>query len=157
MIVDLTKLSPEQLGAVKQQFDQELQHFTQSLQALTMARNKFKECVEDINSVSKPENEGQKLLIPLSSSLYVQGQVKDNDQFMVDVGTGYFVDKTSEDAITFYQKKIEKLNKESVQIQSIIKEKTQSSLAIEAKLRQAALKQHEDIANQQQQQQQQQK
>ena len=65
---------------------------------------------------------------------------------MVDVGTGYYVDKSAEEAIEFYQKKVEKLNKESIQIQDIIKEKNQSSIAIENQLRVAAIKQHEQMA-----------
>ena len=139
------------MSAVKEQFDQELQHFSQSLQALTVARSKFGECIEDIKSVSQPENENQELLIPASASLYIPGKIKDNKRFMVDVGTGYYVEKDAAEAISFYQKKIDKLNNESGQIQDIIKEKTQSSLAIEAQIRQAAIKQHEEIIKQQQQ------
>ena len=127
-------MGPEQLAAVKQQFDEELQHFTQSLQALNIAKNKFTDCITDIKSIANPKNENQKLLIPASASLYVPGKIKDNQQFMVDIGTGYYVEKNEKDAIAFYQKKIDKLNKESGQIQTIIKDKTQSSLAIELSL-----------------------
>lgn len=131
------------MAAVKQQFDQELNHFSQSFQALIVAKNKFTECIDDIKSISNTENEDQKLLIPASASLYIPGKIKDNKKFMVDIGTGYYVEKDAKDAIDFYQKKIEKLNKESVQIQNIIKDKSQSSTAIESQIRQAAIKQHE--------------
>ena len=70
---------------------------------------------------------------------------------MVDVGTGYYVEKDADEAISFYQKKIDKLNNESGQIQIIIKEKTQSSFAIKAQIRQAAIKQNEELVKQQQQ------
>lgn len=142
-------MNPEQLSAVKQQLEQELQHFTQSLQALNLAKSKFKECIEDTKSVSRSE-EGGNILVPLSSSLYVSGKIKDNQSFMVDVGTGYYVEKTKEETVEFYQKKIDKLNKESVQIQDIIKEKSQSSLAIENQLRIAAIKRHEEMSSKQQ-------
>ena len=62
---------------------------------------------------------------------------------MVDIGTGYYVEKNAEEAVAFYKKKIEKLDRESVQIQNIIKEKTQSSMAIESQIRQAAIREHE--------------
>ncbi|SCU83119.1 LANO_0B08372g1_1 [Lachancea nothofagi CBS 11611] len=146
-MVDLTKLNPEQLSMVKQQFDQELQHFSQSLQALNVARNKFRECKDDIASVSKLENQKQELLVPLSGSLYVKGHMKDTQKFMVDIGTGYYVEKSDLEATEFYDKKIAKLNQESVQIQNIIKEKSQSSMAIEGHIRQAAIKLHEEQAN----------
>lgn len=142
-------MGPEQLAAVKQQFDQELQHFGQSLQALTMARSKFAECIEDIKSISAPENTNQKVLVPASASLYLPGKIVDNDKFMVDIGTGYYVDKSAVEAIAFYEKKVAKLNKEAVQIQNIIKEKSQHSLAIESKIRDASLRRHEEMVNQQ--------
>ena len=97
-----------------------------------MAKGKFTECIDDIKTVSQEENEGQNLLVPASASLYIPGKILDNKKFMVDIGTGYYVEKSADAAISFYQKKVEKLDKESVQIQDIIKEKTQYSLSIEA-------------------------
>ncbi|CCF60821.1 hypothetical protein KAFR_0L02100 [Kazachstania africana CBS 2517] len=146
--IDLSQLNPEQLNAVKQQFDQELQHFSQSLQALVVAKNKFIECIADVKSISKPENNEQPLLIPASASLYISGTIKDNSKFMVDIGTGYYVEKNAEEAVAFYQKKVDKLNQESIQIQNIIKEKSQSSMAIENQIRQTAIKLHHDRATQ---------
>lgn len=37
----------------------------------------------------------KKVLIPLTSSLYVPGKIKDTDNVIVDIGTGYFVEKVS--------------------------------------------------------------
>ncbi|CAL9731063.1 prefoldin subunit 5 [Monosporozyma unispora] len=139
--IDLTQLNPEQLNAVKQQFDQELQHFQQSLQALMVAKSKFVECINDIKTVSSNAKNEQNILIPASPSLYIPGKIHDNKKFMVDVGTGYYVEKSDIEAIEFYEKKINKLNKESVQIQDIIKEKSQSSMAIATQMRQMAMQQ----------------
>lgn len=112
-----------------------------------MAKSKFMECVEDIKRVSGIDGEAQqKILIPGSSSLYIPGTVVDNQKFMVDIGTGYYVEKSTDDAIAFYQKKIDKLNSESVQIQNIIKEKSQTSLLLENQIRQAAIRRHEEMS-----------
>lgn len=35
----------------------------------------------------------KKVLIPLTSSLYVPGKIKDTENVIVDIGTGYFVEK----------------------------------------------------------------
>lgn len=35
----------------------------------------------------------KKILIPLTSSLYIPGRIKDTENVLVDVGTGYFVEK----------------------------------------------------------------
>lgn len=136
-------MNSAQLYAVKQQVDQELSHFTQSLQVLLVAKRKFQDCINDVKTISSSENDGQRLLIPASVSLYVPGRIKDNQKFMVDIGTGYFVEKNAEDAILFYQKKIDKLTKESVQIQEIVKEKSQMSFAIDNQIRRLAMKQNQ--------------
>lgn len=115
-----------------------------------MARNKFGECIEDIKLITSPQNEANQILVPASASLYIPGKI-DGDKFMVDIGTGYFVDKSADEAIAFYEKKIKKLNKEAVQIQSIIKEKTQSSLAVEAQIRKIAVDRSEGLIKEQEQ------
>ena len=92
------------MSAVKEQFDQELQHFSQFIQALTLARSKFDGFIQDINSVSQPENENQELLIPAFASLYIPGEIKYIKKFMVDIGTGYYVERDANQAISFHQK-----------------------------------------------------
>jgi len=39
------------------------------------------------------------VLVPLSSSMYVPGQLSDVENVMVDVGTGYYVKKASISAV----------------------------------------------------------
>lgn len=106
-----------------------------------VAKSKFVECINDIKTVSENAKDEQKILIPASPSLYISGKIHDNKKFMVDVGTGYYVEKSDVEAIAFYEKKIAKLNQESVQIQDIIKEKSQSSMAIANQMRQIAMQQ----------------
>lgn len=98
--------------------------------------------------VSHSSNNAQQLLVPLSASLYVKGRVVENDKYMIDIGTGYYVEKTSDEAIEFYSKRIDKLDTESVQIQKIIAEKSESSIVIENLIRKAAIKQHDNKVNQ---------
>lgn len=110
-----------------------------------VAKSKFAECILDIKSISKDENKDQPLLVPASASLYIPGTIKDNKKFMVDIGTGYYIEKEAPEAIIFYQKKIDKLTQESTQIQNIMKEKSQSSMAIETQIRQLASQQQQAI------------
>lgn len=39
---------------------------------------------------------GQKILVPLTASLYVPGTLDDANEVLVDIGTGYFVEVSSE-------------------------------------------------------------
>jgi hypothetical protein len=38
---------------------------------------------------------GKTVLVPLTNSLYVPGKIRDSENVLIDVGTGYFVKKVS--------------------------------------------------------------
>jgi prefoldin alpha subunit len=91
--VELSSLNLNQLADVKQQLEQEVEHLTDSFQKLRQAQLKFKECSTTVDEVSSEKNLNKPLLVPLTSSLYVPGKISDIEKFMVDVGTGYYVEK----------------------------------------------------------------
>lgn len=136
LLVDITKLEPEQIASFRKQFEEELEHFTTSLNALNVALNKYAECVNNVKQIGADESAGKDILVPLSGSLYVPGKIKDNQKFLVDVGTGYYVEKNSEDAIKFYEAKITQLNKDYQKVTQIINEKSQALQRIDQVLRQ---------------------
>jgi prefoldin alpha subunit len=49
------------------------------------------------------------LLVPLTSSLYVPGKLTDHEHVLVDVGTGFFVEKDIPGATDFYERKVKDL------------------------------------------------
>lgn len=55
----------------------------------------------------KPKNAGTTILVPLTNSLYVPGKLSDPEHVIVDVGTGYYVKKTREEAQKYYSAKVE--------------------------------------------------
>ncbi|KAI8916149.1 Prefoldin, partial [Gorgonomyces haynaldii] len=110
--INLTELPVHQLQAIRQQLDQEIQALTQSFAQLKQAQTKFLTSNDALKRLDSTQKEG---LIPLTNSLYVQATLK--DQIMVDVGTGYFVDKSLKDAQEFYKRKSDflKTNLETLQ------------------------------------------
>lgn len=84
------------------------------------------------------------LLVPLTSSLYVPGQLADTENVLVDVGTGFYVEKSTDDAQKFYNAKIEELGKNIKELENIVNGKANNLRVIEEVLRQKVL------ANQQQ-------
>jgi prefoldin alpha subunit len=94
-LVDLKDLGPQQLVDIKQQLEQEIQHLSDSFSKLKQAQAKFRECIDTVDKTSAKENDEKPILVPLTSSLYVPGKIADIDTYMVDVGTGYFVEKVS--------------------------------------------------------------
>lgn len=93
--VDLSTLSVQNLSAVKQQLDDELEHLTNSFAKLRSAQAKFRECIKSIEKGVSDGVQGKEILVPLTSSLYVPGELASSDKVIVDVGTGYFIEKVS--------------------------------------------------------------
>ncbi|KAF8197007.1 Prefoldin subunit-domain-containing protein [Pholiota molesta] len=104
--VNVADLDIAQLTEVRKQLEDELTHLTNSFAQLKQAQAKFKACLENVNEV-KPENKGKTILVPLTNSLYVPGKLSDPDHVIVDIGTGYYVQKTRTQAVKHYADKIE--------------------------------------------------
>ena len=49
--------------------------------------------------------------MPLTPSLYVPGQLASTETVLVDIGTGFYVEKTPPSAQDFYKRKVEELGK----------------------------------------------
>lgn len=77
------------------------------------------------------------LLIPLTTSLYVPARPNDakSDKVLVDVGTGFFVEKKTPDAIKFYNGKVEDLNKNLSDIEKAVGSKNGDLRMVEDVLR----------------------
>ena len=93
---------------------QELEHLTSSFAQLKQAQAKFSACAENVTQVAPPNAStflvslvravhhsryspctDNTILVPLTTSLYVPGNLSDPEHVIVDVGTGYFVQKVS--------------------------------------------------------------
>ncbi|EGV61809.1 subunit of tubulin prefoldin [Yamadazyma tenuis] len=121
--IDLGQLHPQQLVELKKSTEEEVTHFTSSLQALQTAQSKLKDCISSIDNMKSQQD--KQLLVPLTSSLYLPGKVQDPEKFLVDIGTGYYVEKTSEDAKRVYTSKITKLNEDSAKLKEILVQKNE--------------------------------
>ncbi|KAJ7901130.1 Prefoldin alpha-like protein, partial [Mycena olivaceomarginata] len=101
----------------------ELNHLTNSFAQLKQAQAKFKACIENVAEI-KPTNKGSKtILVPLTNSLYVPGKLSDPEHVIVDVGTGYFVQKTGAQALKHYTAKVEYIRTNLETLQDTISKK----------------------------------
>ncbi|CAD6446475.1 7b349dae-8bd4-4870-81c6-e477dae166ca [Sclerotinia trifoliorum] len=137
--IDLTTLTTPQLTQVKKQLDDELEHLTSSFQQLRAAQNKFRECLRCIGVGVGKEVEGKPILVPLTTSLYVPGQLADTENVIVDVGTGFYVEKSTKDATKFYEAKIEEIGTNLKDLEIIVNNKSNSLRVVEDVLRQKVL------------------
>ncbi|KAL4655510.1 prefoldin subunit 5 [Arapaima gigas] len=122
MAVNLAELPLQQLEGLKSQLDQETEFLTSSIGQLKVVQTKYVEAKDSLNVLSK-DNAGKELLVPLTSSMYVPGKLNDVERVLVDVGTGYYVEKNVSDAKEFFKRKIDFLTKQIEKIQPALQEK----------------------------------
>ncbi|EAS31429.3 prefoldin, alpha subunit [Coccidioides immitis RS] len=142
--VDVTTLSVPQLRALQTRLSTELEHLTTSHAKLRTAQSKFRECIRSIDAgvvksaTEKAEGKSE-ILVPLTNSLYVKGQLADREKVIVDVGTGFYVEKSTSKAIEFYNGKVEELQTNLRDLEKVLQAKTTNHRVIEDVLRQKLL------------------
>ncbi|NP_001290723.1 prefoldin subunit 5 [Esox lucius] len=122
MAVNLTELSLPQLEGLKTQLEQETEFLTSSIGQLKVVQTKYVEAKDSLSVLNK-NNAGKELLVPLTSSMYVPGTLNDVEHVLVDVGTGYYVEKNVNDTKEFFKRKIDFLTKQMEKIQPALQEK----------------------------------
>ena len=88
---------------------------------------------------AKTDSTDKPILVPLTSSLYVPGQIKDTENVIVDIGTGFYVEKTTDEATKFYNEKVEELGKNVKELENIVNSKANNLRMVEEVLRQKML------------------
>lgn len=86
------------------------------------AKDKFVACSSTVDDFKTIENNSS-LMVPLSSSLYVPGKVVDNDSFLLDIGTKYYVEKNREKTVDYFNRKSKFLMEQIENIVAIVREK----------------------------------
>ncbi|CAN6657521.1 prefoldin subunit 5 [Trichomonascus vanleenenianus] len=142
--VDIKSLSIQQLYEIQQQLQQEIDHLSDSFSKLRQALTKFQDCSDTVKLVSNPANEENEILVPLTSSLYIPGKMQDVDKFMVDVGTGYYVEKNSEDSIEFFHRKVKTLTKNLNDLETVVNNKYANLRAVSDALNKKVVEQQQE-------------
>ncbi|KAL4905912.1 hypothetical protein BDW74DRAFT_152276 [Aspergillus multicolor] len=139
--VNISSLSSQQLRALQTRLSTELEHLTTSHTKLRAAQSRFRDCVRSINdgvvgSAKKGTAGASEILVPLTSSLYVKGRLADREKVLVDVGTGYFVEKTAAKAVEFYEQKVKELETSLTELEKLVQTKSSQQRLFEDALRQ---------------------
>ena len=69
--------------------------------------------------------------MPLTPSLYVPGKLASADSVLVDIGTGFYVEKKPDAAQTFYKNKVEELGKNLTELEKLVQGKQGNLGAVE--------------------------
>jgi prefoldin alpha subunit len=135
--VDLAQLPIPQLRELKSQLDAELTHLSTSFQSLRTAQSKFRDCINSLTSAfpSSTPTSSPPLLVPLTSSLYVPGKLTDHEHVLVDVGTGFFVEKGIAEAKDFYERKVKDLGESLKDLEGVVEGKARNVRLVEEVMR----------------------
>lgn len=120
--INLTKLSIQQLDQLKTQLTQELGVLQESLGRLKMVQQSFLSSDTSLDQLKNVEK-NKEILVPLTGSLYVPGKLIAHEKVLVDIGTGYYVNKSVDEAKKYFEKKIMFLSKQMEQLQPIMQQK----------------------------------
>ncbi|KAK5044602.1 hypothetical protein LTR84_010616 [Exophiala bonariae] len=155
--IDLNTLPAQQLSALQQRLSQELEHLSTSYQRLRAAQSRFRDCIRSIQDGIQGKSGETPLLIPLTTSLYVPGTLANPSPspsstanskttsagatatVLVDVGTGFYVEKSTADAVKFYTEKIDDLSRNLADIEKVVAGKNDNLKVVEDVLRQKML------------------
>lgn len=137
--VNITTLPAAQLSTLQARLSQEIEHLSTSHTRLRSAQQRFRECIKSIEvGVQDQPNEAE-ILVPLTASLYVPGKLADREKVIVDIGTGFYVEKTTKDAIKFYNGKVDDLGKNLGELEKVIGGKSENVRMVEDVLRQKVM------------------
>ncbi|KAF6810929.1 byr1-binding protein bob1 [Colletotrichum sojae] len=136
--INLDTLDMQQLSQVKKQLEEELEHLTTSFAQLHSAQAKFRECLRCVKARPGTHEGDTSVLVPLTNSLYVRGELSDPKHVIVDVGTGFYVEKLTrgatkdtQSAQRFYETKVQQLQNNIQDLETIVQRKTSNVRSVE--------------------------
>ncbi|EXF83226.1 prefoldin [Colletotrichum fioriniae PJ7] len=128
--INLETLDTQQLSQVKKQLEEELEHLTNSFAQLHSAQSRFKECLRCVKARPGAGDGDKSVLVPLTNSLYVRGELSDPEHVIVD---------DTESAERFYEAKVQNLMNNIQDLEVIVQRKTLNVRSVEDVLRQKVL------------------
>ena len=122
MDIDITKISPQQLVELSKAIEEEIKQLSQSYQGLLAAVRKFTESKGVLNYM-KEKGQGKEIMVPLTSSLYVPGVMEDSNKVLIEAGAGYYIEKNSDEAKEYCDRKMKLLQENGNKVAEIIQYK----------------------------------
>jgi prefoldin, archaeal alpha subunit/eukaryotic subunit 5 len=119
--LDLDAMSLEQLNQLKQSEESRLAVLTNHYATLRASSSRFSTAQKALEEMTLAQGKGNKdIMIPLTESLYVPGKIKDPSKVMVELGTGYFVEKPVKQAHDFLERKAKLVNVNSENLMEVV-------------------------------------
>ena len=148
--VPITSLSPQELQEYRGRLQQDLEALAGSAQQLARLAAAFGSSQRAVQQLHSSTKEGQRLLLPLTSSLYVSGEVAAPHMVLVDVGTGYYVEMAAEDGQGYCRRKQERLQASLREVERALASRRDALGQVQAVLGDKLRRQQREMEQQQQ-------
>ncbi|XP_074622275.1 prefoldin subunit 5-like [Acropora palmata] len=126
--VELGQLPIPHLENLRSQLEEEVKLLGESMSQLKMAQQKFGDSRENVKKLMN-KDQGKEILVPLTSAMYVPGTLENTKTVLVNVGTGYYVEKGLKEADEYFGRKVDLVTQQL--------ELLQPKLVVKHKLKQA--------------------
>lgn len=126
-------LSPQQLEKLQTDLQREVELISVRLVQLSNAVQRLTASRENAARLSRME-EGNELMVPITSSIYVPGKLKDTSKVLIDIGTGFFVEKSPMAAEMHFARRAGLLKEEQDKSTQVHTQKRQQLEAVNAVL-----------------------
>lgn len=117
--------------------DVEIDTLVESYKDLQDAKQKFKESMEAIKTQRELPND-KSILVPLTGSMYVPGHITNTNEFLLDIGTQYLVEKDADGAIDYFERKMKFIDVQLAKFSQLLQTRLQAKQVAAAAAAQAS-------------------
>ncbi|CAI5510605.1 unnamed protein product, partial [Closterium sp. Naga37s-1] len=148
-VKDIPRLPVEQVRQIREQVEGEVKMLGDSLASLRTALARIDASRVAVEAMAK-QQEGQSMLVPLTGSMYIAGTVAEPSHVLIDVGAGYYIEKSVEEAMGYCMRKAELLRANHDKFSEVARAKRQLleevTMVLQAKVRAAVQQQGGEAA-----------
>ena len=103
--INLDEMSLEELNQLKQQEESRFNNLMARFQQFRAAAARLNASMLAVSEIT-PASEGKEVLIPLTESVYVPGKLRDPNRLLVELGTGFYAEKSPKETKGFLERKL---------------------------------------------------
>ncbi|CAK9303404.1 unnamed protein product [Gordionus sp. m RMFG-2023] len=130
-VVNLTQLTIPQLDGLRENIDADIEYLTHSFEQLEIALKKLQNSLNSVEYLGKIKAESQMAMVPLTQSLYVNGEIKLPTKLIIDIGTGYYIEKDVKEAKDYFKRKMDFISRQLDKFKPALNDKISLKKGIE--------------------------
>eukprot|EP01129_Flabellula_baltica_P012752 TRINITY_DN579_c0_g1_i1.p1 TRINITY_DN579_c0_g1~~TRINITY_DN579_c0_g1_i1.p1 ORF type:complete len:147 (+),score=51.72 TRINITY_DN579_c0_g1_i1:372-812(+) len=128
--VDIQTLSLEQLTMLSKQLEEDAEYLQNAVNTLRMAQHRFEDSGDAVKQLEGTA--GKEVIFPLSSSLvFVKGKMAQDQNILVDIGQGFYVERSIDDAMAYTKRKVDEIEENISQLEENLSDKRRAVTSVQ--------------------------